>query len=67
LPIDRKEIGKTGDKQETENLSKLIISGADNERETRGKTEKEQRKSRETRRICSLIISRRIGRIQRLF
>ncbi len=33
-----------------ENLSKPDFSGADNERETRGKTKKEQRKNTETRR-----------------
>jgi hypothetical protein len=32
-------------------------------RETRGKTEKEQRKNKETRRICSLTISRQIRQI----
>jgi hypothetical protein len=44
LPITRKEIGK---KQETENLRKLEISGAKNEREMREKPEAKQRKNTE--------------------
>jgi hypothetical protein len=35
-------------------------------RETRGKTVKEHRKNNETRRICSVIISRQIRQIRHL-
>jgi hypothetical protein len=34
----------------------MSVLSADNERETRGKTKKEQRKNKEARRIFSLII-----------
>ncbi len=47
MPIAGKNSRETVEKQETENLVKLRISGANKETETRGKTEKEQRKNRE--------------------
>ncbi len=47
LPIDRKEIGKTGKKQETENLRKAKISGAENEKEPRERRNGDARQSRE--------------------
>ncbi len=45
--IARKNSRETAEKQETENLTKLNISGGDNETETRRKREAKQRKNRE--------------------
>jgi hypothetical protein len=64
--IARKNSRETVEKQETGNYAKLHILDADNETETRGKTEKEQRKNRDGRRIFSPIISRRMRQIRHL-
>jgi hypothetical protein len=65
---------KFGLKKENGKLNKTSLFGREKreitERETRGKSrdkaETKQRKNKETRRICSLIISRRIRQVRHL-
>jgi hypothetical protein len=69
LPIDRKETGNGTEttqrkgreiiESEQERIAGFTVVKKENlTRETRGKTEKEQRKNNETRRIYSLVFSR---------